>query len=292
MVRVGFIGLGHMGGPMAHKLVEAEYDLVVFDLVPDRVESLVRAGADSAETAREVARRSDVVFLCLPSHEEVEAVVLGDEGIGTVLDPGDILVDTTTSSPEVSAKVAAALSDRNVTFLGAPVSGGPTGARDGTLTVMVGGEADAVETCTPLFESFASDVFHVGDQPGHGHAMKLLNNYLSYVNFVATTEVTLAGNAIGLDEATMIDVINRSSGHNSWTEDKFPDEILTGDYDLGASLAIGEKDVALGWKVISTNGPDIGLGDVILEAIREAAEAEGYETDLTRLFAYYERQSE
>lgn len=287
MVAVGFIGLGHMGGPMARRLLEPDADLVVFDIDRAAVDAVVEAGAARAETARDAAAEADVVFLCLPSNIEVEAVVLGEDGIAPALEPGDVLVDTTTSVPETSARVGAALSERRVGFLGAPISGGEGGAERGTLTVMVGGDASDLEAVRPLLESFATTIVHVGSEPGHGHAMKLLNNYLSYVSMVATTEAAIAGQDLGLDLETMLEVINHSSGRNSWTEDKFPDEVVPGTFDLGATLGIGEKDTDLGRAVLDQHGLDLGLVDLVLESIRAAKAELGADADLTEFYRFH-----
>ncbi|MFC7133260.1 MULTISPECIES: NAD(P)-dependent oxidoreductase [Salinibaculum] len=287
MTSVGFIGLGNLGGAMAEKLVEHGHDPLVFDIDDDALDTLVAAGATAADSAADLAARSDVVMLCLPSHTIVEQIVLGENGIADALSPGDILVDTTTSEPETTQRIQERLDEDGIDFLGAPVSGGRPGARQQALTVMVGGDGDLLETVRPLLDAFAGNIYHVGDQPHHGHAMKLINNYLSYVNMIATTEATLAGEALGLDLETMLAVINDSSGRNSWSEEKFPEEVVTGEFDRGSSLNIAEKDVELGRAVVSKHGPDLELADVVLAAIRQSKDELGGETDLTRVYEFY-----
>jgi 3-hydroxyisobutyrate dehydrogenase-like beta-hydroxyacid dehydrogenase len=287
MTSVGFIGLGHLGGAMAEKLVEHGHDPLVFDIDDAAVDTLVAAGARPADSARDLADRSDIVFLCLPSPTIVERIVLGEDGISGAMSAGDVLIDTTTSEPETTRRIQARLEDLDVGFLGAPVSGGRPGARDESLTVMVGGEEQYLETCRPVLDAFAGKIYHVGDEPHHGHTMKLLNNYLSYVNMIATTEATLAGEALGLDLETMLAVINDSSGRNSWSEDKFPEEVVTGRFDRGSSLQIAEKDVTLGKAVVNQHGPGLELADVVLDAIRRAREDLGDQTDLTRVYEFY-----
>jgi 3-hydroxyisobutyrate dehydrogenase len=285
---VGFIGLGNIGGAIAERLVEHDHDPIVFDIDEAALETLVSAGATPAESAADLAHRADVVMLCLPSHTVVESVVLGEDGIADALSEGDILVDMTTSQPETTERIQTRLAAAGVGVLGAPVSGGRSGARAETLTVMVGGDETDLETVRPLFDAFTGTLYHVGDQPHHGHAMKLLNNYLSYVNMVATTEATLAGEALGLDLETMLAVINDSSGRNSWSEEKFPEEVVTGEFDRGSSLEIAEKDVTLGQAVVSEFGPDLELADAVLDAIQEAKADLGPEADLTRVYEHYE----
>jgi 3-hydroxyisobutyrate dehydrogenase len=226
---------------MARHVVDAGHELVAFDLDSDALDRLVEAGATAAESVEGVGERADIVFLSLPDPAAVEAVVEDLEG---ALEPGSVVVDLTTSTPGTSRDAAERLAETDVTFLGAPVSGGKSGATAGTLTLMAGGDGAAVEACRPYVEPFASDVFHIGDDPGHGNAVKLLNNYLSNVALVATSEAITLGQEAGLDAETMCDVFNVSSGQNTSTKQKFPDHIIPGE-DIGFALGLMEKDMRL-----------------------------------------------
>jgi 3-hydroxyisobutyrate dehydrogenase len=226
---------------MARHVVEDGHDLVAFDLDSDALDRLVDAGAARAESVGDVGTRSDIVFLSLPDPAAVEAVV--DDLTGAMED-GSAVVDLTTSTPSTSREAAEKLDEHGVTFLGAPVSGGTSGASAGSLTLMAGGDPATVEACRPYVESFAADVFHIGDDPGHGNAVKLLNNYLSNVALVATSEAIALGREAGLDAETMCDVFNVSSGQNTSTMQKFPDHIIPGD-EIGFALGLMEKDMRL-----------------------------------------------
>lgn len=241
MPTLGFIGLGQMGGRMARHVVDDGHELVAFDLDEESLERLVDAGATPADSVGDVGARADIVFLSLPDPAAVEAVVAD---LAETLESGSVVVDLTTSTPGTSRDAADRLADRDVTFIAAPISGGKSGATAGTLTLMAGGDAAAVEACRPYVDSFAADVFHIGDDPGHGNAVKLLNNYLSNVALVATSEAIALGREAGLNAETMCDVFNVSSGQNTSTKQKFPDHIIPGE-EIGFALGLMEKDMRL-----------------------------------------------
>jgi 3-hydroxyisobutyrate dehydrogenase-like beta-hydroxyacid dehydrogenase len=285
MPTVGFIGLGDMGGPMATHLVEDGTDVTAFDLVDERVEALADAGARPAASAANAVEGADVVFLSLPGPEEVEAVVDDIEG---ALEPGTALVDTTTSTPETTEVLADRLGERGVDVLSAPVSGGKHGAQAATLSVMVGGDRAVFEACRPLFEPFAADVFYVGDGPGDGHAVKLLNNYLSYTALVATSEAVVLGEVAGLDRERLIEVFDVSSGRNSSTAEKFPEQVLTGEYDTGFPLELTEKDVRLFAQFGEECGTPLLLGTVVRHLVGYARSHQGDDADMTRIYDFVE----
>lgn len=281
MVSLGFIGLGQMGGPMATHLVAAGYDVTVYDLRSDAVDEVVDAGASGATDPRAVGRNADVVFLSLPGPPDVEAVVGELEG---VLQPGDVIVDTTTSTPGTTDRIAADLTDQGVDILGAPVSGGRAGSEAGTLSVMVGGDPSVFEACVPLLEAFADDIFHVGDSPGHGHAVKLLNNYLSTTALVASSEAVLLGQRVGLDLETMCDVFSVSSGRNSAVEDKLPEQVATGQYDVGFRLELVEKDIRLLCEFGEDNQTPMLVANVVRNLVGYVLTQHGGSADMTRVY--------
>ena len=280
METLGFVGLGRMGRPMAAHLVAAGHDVVVYDRRREAIEDV--ADASSADSAAEVGDVAAVVFLSLPGPKAVEAVA-GE--LAATLDEGSIVVDTTTSTPETTRTVADRLAERDVTVLGAPVSGGTAGAVEGTLTAMVGGEAAAVERCRPMLEAFASDVVHVGPDPGHGHAVKLLNNYLSFSAMVATSEAVALGRSAGLDLETMCAVFNASTGRNSATEDKFPDFVAEG-RDVGFSLSLMEKDARLLMRFADENDVSLPLAGLVRSEVGRTRSRYGTDGDMTDVYDY------
>jgi 3-hydroxyisobutyrate dehydrogenase-like beta-hydroxyacid dehydrogenase len=240
---IGFVGLGQMGGPMSRRLLAAGHELVAYDEREEAVQALVPEGAQPAGSPAEVAERAEVVLVSLPTPEVVRAVALGRDGLiqGSAM---RTYVDLSTTGQAVAMEVAAALAGRGVVTLDAPVSGGVRGAREGTLAVMAAGPTAELERVRPLLEVFGR-VFHVGERPGLGQLMKLANNFLSATAIVATAEAIALGVKGGLDPATMIAVINASTGRNTASEDKFPRQVLTGSYAAGFTAGLLTKDLGL-----------------------------------------------
>lgn len=285
MVTIGFIGLGDMGGPIVRHLVGAGYDVTAFDIDDDALAEATEAGATPATSNADAASGVELVFLSLPDPPTVELVVAE---IDDALESGTVLVDLTTSTPETTNSVAEKLSRMGVAVLGAPISGGKHGARAGTLSVMVGGDEAVYEACKPVFETFAPDSFHVGDAPGHGHAVKLLNNFLSYTALLATSEAVIVGESAGLDPELLVEVFNASTGRNSATEDKLPNQVLTGEYDTGFPLSLTEKDVRLFTEFAERQGTPVLLGTVTRLLVGYARSVEGDDADMTRVYDFLE----
>ncbi|MFI7447546.1 NAD(P)-dependent oxidoreductase [Nonomuraea sp. NPDC049714] len=239
--RVGFIGLGNMGGRIVRRIVDGGQAVLGFDLDASRAAAV---GATAAATVTEVVRGSDVILMSLPDSKAVEAVVRGDEGILAASRAGQIVVDLSTAAPGSTVRLHAAFAERDVEYLDAGVSGGAAAAEKGTLTIMAGGSAAALEELGGLFELFTSKVFPMGES-GAGHTAKLLNNFLNAVSLAATAEVMVAGRKAGLDLRTLLDVLNASSGVNFATLNRFP-RIIEGDYlEGGLTGALMMKDVVL-----------------------------------------------
>lgn len=287
MATIGFVGLGTMGGPMAEHLVNAGHDLTVYDIDDDAVARLTDAGASAASSPEAVANQSSVVFTSLPRPEHVELVVVGDDGLQKGLDAGDVLIDLSTSTPGTTEQIADKLAELNVAMLGAPVSGGRTGSENGTLSVMVGGDGTILEACQPYLSAFAADIIHVGDESSHGHAMKLLQNYLNFTAMVATAEATVLGEKAGLDMETMLEVFNASSARSVATEVKFPEHVLPETYDRGFTLALTEKDISLLVKYAEEYNAPLMLGGTVRNLIGYARSELGGDSDQTLLYEYF-----
>ncbi|MDP2084247.1 MAG: NAD(P)-dependent oxidoreductase [Gemmobacter sp.] len=244
MTRTAFIGLGAMGAPMAERLLDHGFDLVVFDPAPQAVASLVARGARAAGSAAEAAAGCDVVFACLPNPEVSRAVALGTAGIATAKGVG-IYVEMSTIGSDTVADIAQGLAVHGIATLDAPVSGGPRGARAGSLTVMAAGPQAVFDLCRPRLEAIAGRVFHVGITPGQAQVAKLANNMISAAGMVASFEAVTMGVKAGLDADVLIDLINVSTGRCGATLDKFPQSILTRSFDYGGKLGTMYKDVML-----------------------------------------------
>ncbi len=210
-MRLGFIGVGNMGGPMAGHVIAAGHDVGVYDLKPESVAPLVEAGARPCTTPGEAADGAEAVLLSLPMPADVEAIVAGPGGLFETMLPGAVILDLTTSSPAVSRRLAAEATERGFAFLDAPVSGGVGGARKGALAVMVGGPVEVFETFRPVLATFAAKVVHCGDV-GAGNVVKVINNMLAFTNMLATTEALLLGAKAGVDPKILREVVKASSG--------------------------------------------------------------------------------
>jgi 3-hydroxyisobutyrate dehydrogenase-like beta-hydroxyacid dehydrogenase len=286
MERIGFLGLGTMGSRMAGHLLDAGYEVTVFDLQPAAVEAMVEAGATAADSPEEVARASDIVLLSLPGPDEVVAVV---EQLESGFQEGSVLVDLTTSLPSTTNAVAEELAGLGVEVLGAPVSGGRSGAEAGTLACMVGGDEAVFERCEPVFEEFSGNVVHVGETPGHGHAMKLVNNYLSFVAMICTSEAIIIGQTVGLEMETMLDVLNSGSARNTATSLKFPEYIVPETYDMEYNMGLVEKDMGLLVEVTENEHLPFMVGGTIRQVIAYIRSELGSEADYTEMYKYFHR---
>ena len=284
---VGFVGLGQMGGPMSRRLLAAGYELVVHDVRAEAVDDLVAGGAAAAASPAEVAERAELVLVSLPTPDVVRTVALGPDGLirGGAL---RTYVDLSTTGEAVAVAVAAALAARGVTTLDAPVSGGVRGATNGTLAVMVAGPAPALARARPLLEVFGR-VFHVGERPGLGQLMKLANNFLSATAIAATAEAVVLGVKGGLDPATMLAVINASTGRNTATEDKFPRQVLTGNYAAGFTAGLLTKDLHLCAAAAQALGVPMPVAAAVYSQWQRAVAELGADADITRIVALVEQ---
>ena len=218
-----------------------------------RTELAERVGARPAGSVAEVADSCDVVLLSVPDSTAVEAVVLGDGGLLARARSGQVVVDLSTAAPESTRRIHGLLADRGAAYLDAGISGGAAAADKGALTLMVGGDLQDLDRVRGVIDHFSAKVFHVGES-GAGHATKLLNNFLNAVSLSATAEVMVAAKKAGLDLATVLDVLNASSGVNFATTNRFP-HIIRGDYlEGGLTNALMMKDVVLYAEFISALG--------------------------------------
>jgi 3-hydroxyisobutyrate dehydrogenase-like beta-hydroxyacid dehydrogenase len=250
MTAVGFIGLGNMGGRMARCLISKGTPVLGFD---PRTENVTAVGAEVAESAQDVTRRSDVVLLSLPDSRVVESVMDGPDGVIAAAREGQVIVDLSTAAPESTRRIHADLAERGAAYLDAGISGGAAAAEKGALTLMVGGDADALDRVRGVLDQFATSIFHSGPS-GAGHTTKLLNNFLNAIALSATAEVMVAGRKAGLDLATLLEVFNKSSGINFATINRFP-KMITGDYLKGGlTNTLMLKDVVLYTELLAELG--------------------------------------
>ncbi len=261
----GFIGLGNMGEPMARNVAAKGCKLIVNDIAgtADRAPE----GSIIAQSNDEVARRAKVIALSLPTLEVNRAVI---SEIAKASEPGTVIVDTCTIGIEAAQKNSEILKQANIIYLDSPVSGLKFRAEEGTLVSMVSGPPNGVERARALIEGYSRALFHIGDEPGQGQRMKLLNNAICIASYVITAEALSYGEAGGLEISEMLEVVNESSGQNFATKHLFPKYVATEKYDeSGCEAHIVEKDIGL---FVKGSQADQTPNNVITEAHNILAE--------------------
>ena len=243
-MRVGFIGVGNMGGPMCRNIIRnTNHEVTVFDLNPDAMAACTALGAAAGNSVSGVAAGSDVVFTSLPMPRHVEDVALGAGGIAESARPGTVLIDLSTNSPATAKRVCAGMEAKGIGMLEAPVSGGVPRATDGTIVIMVGGDRAAFDAQLPLLKSFSKEVIHVG-AIGMGSVAKLCNNMLAFCNAAAAAEAMMLGLLAGIDTHKLYDVICNASG-NSDAFRGLGQKAFARDFNPGFALDLAHKDLRL-----------------------------------------------
>jgi 3-hydroxyisobutyrate dehydrogenase len=273
-MRIGLVGLGNMGSPMAARIRAAGLELDVFDTRADVSRAVAgTCGAAAAASLATLAARSEVVVTMLPDGTAVHRVVLGPgDRLLDGLAPGAVVIDMGSSSPTGTRALGAELARHGIGMLDAPVSGGVRRAADGTLAVMVGGDPALVARCDPLFRAVGQQVFACGPL-GSGHAMKALNNLVSATGLLAAAEALVVGRRFGLDPGRMLEVLNASTGRNHATEHKLAQFVLSRRFDAGFSLALMVKDLTTALDLARDTGTPASLSDECRALWTQAAAA-------------------
>ena len=270
--RIGFIGLGIMGRPMARNLLEAGYPLTAWNRSRPGIDALVEAGAKAADSPGAVAKRSDIVITIVGDSPDVEQVALGEGGIIEGAHDGVVHIDMTTISPAVTRKIAERYAEAGVKMIDAPVSGGEQGAIDGTLSIMAGGRVEVFERCRPVFDVLGRTGVYCGPT-GSGQVVKLCNQVVVGLNNLAMSEaLTLAAKA-GVAPATMIEAV-RSGAGASWALEHLAPRILAGDFQPGFKIAHQQKDLRLALELADERAAPLP-GTALVRQLFTALEAEG-----------------
>ena len=281
MSRYGFIGLGNMGGPMAANITAGGFEPLVYDKAGTAARAPV--GAAIANSLAEVAAGADTVFISLPDGSVVgrvlaELLALTDIRVSSV-------IDLSTIGIEAARENARVLEEAGITYIDAPVSGGSTGARAATITVMWSGPEGTMENHQAVLSTFSKNQFNVGTKSGQGQALKLLNNFLTAVSMVSTSEAMSFALANEIDMKMALDVVNVSTGQTTASSDKFPNRILTGTYDAGFAMSLMSKDVNLYHDCVSATGTSKYVGSLINDIWNKANETMPG-SDFTRIFEF------
>ena len=265
---VGFIGLGTMGGPMAQNLLKKGHQLVVFAVHAAVVRMLADAGAETAETPKDVAARSEVVITMLPDAPDVERVALGRDGVIEGIRAGSVYIDMSTIDPGTTRKVGAAMAAKGVAMIDSPVGKTADHAVAGTLTLMVGGPAETIARARPVLDCMGTDFFHCGEL-GAGQTMKLLNNLLAAAVGEASIEALVSGTKAGLSLETMMSVLRTTMAWNNQLAISMPKRSLVGDFKPGFMMKLAHKDCRLALKMVEDLGVAAPVGRAALESLSE-----------------------
>ena len=268
MTRVGFVGLGIMGSPMAVNMVRAGHEVVGHNRSPGKADALVEAGGSSADSVPEAVRDAEVVCVMVTDTPDVRDVLLGEEGVLASVAPGTVVVDFSTIRPDVTLELAAAARDAGVRLLDAPVSGGQVGARDGVLSVMVGGEEDVVQEVRPLLEVVGRTVVHVGPN-GAGQTVKAANQLLVAAHLQALGEAVVFLDAYGVDLAPALRVLGGGLAGSAVLEQK-RDNVLEQSFEPGFTLALHDKDMGILVAAAREKGVVVPLGALAAQLVASA----------------------
>ncbi|WP_428662504.1 NAD(P)-dependent oxidoreductase [Reyranella sp.] len=282
MAVVGFVGVGRMGGPMASRLLDAGYELCIYDVSPEALKPFAERGARVAASPAEVASQAEIVLVSLPTPDIVRQVALG--GNAGIINGSKVrqMIDLSTTGPGVAAEVAGKLAERQIGWVDSPVSGGMTGAKAGTLAVMVSCPKKIFGEIEPMMKTFGK-LFFAGEKPGMAQTAKLANNLLAATAMVATSEVMAMAVKAGLDPKLLIDIINASSGRNSATQDKFPRAILPRTFDFGFATGLSYKDVRLCVEEAEAMGVPMVVGGAVREMLAITRARFGADSDFTHI---------
>lgn len=286
--KIGFIGLGIMGRPMATNLMKAGYSLVVYNRSRERTKSLVEAGAREGHSPKYVAANSDVVLTIVTDTPDVERVILGDDGIVWGGRPGQIVIDMSTISPDATRRMADELKKKGITMLDAPVTGGEIGAINGTLTIMVGGDKKAYEETLPILQAMGKKVVYAGPS-GAGQTIKLCNQILCAVNQVGVSEALMLAAKAGADLNTMLEVTTSGAG-GSWALENLGRKVVAADLKPAFMVRLMQKDLALVMELarrLDLPLPGTALANQLLRAVE--AEEGGKELGTQAMIKTYER---
>ena len=285
--KLGCVGLGNIGEQLVRHLLLAGYEVLVHNNSAEAVSRLEDTLAEPVGDLKGLASAADAVLLSLPNSTIVEEIVLGRGGLVEGLSVGKVVIDTSSSRPSSTRAIAKKLTEKGADMLDAPVSGGVLRAKEGTLSVMVGGRREVFERCYAILEAFGGKIFYVGDH-GAGHLVKSLNNLLSATTLASAAEALVLAQRAGISPETFVEVINASNGRSYSTEVKLPRYVLDGSFDDGFALGLMVKDLKIALETAEELGLPMFVGST-LGQIWQAANAQGYGAEgHTAIYAFLE----
>jgi 3-hydroxyisobutyrate dehydrogenase len=288
-MKVSFIGIGNMGTPMAAHLIARGFDVTVFDVRQEAAREFVTAhGGKMATSLAEAGRAAQAAITMLPDHSDVRKVLLGTDGLVSVLTSGAIAIDMSTSDPNATRSIGHELAERGIWYLDAPVMGGVVFAKDATLDILVGGDDEQIDRCMPLFMAMGRHVFRCGPL-GSAHALKLLANYVNASTLVVVLEAIAVGLKFGLDVRSMTDALtSMCCGRQHPLEKKVIPQVLTREFGTGMALGLMAKDVSLAADFAYKIGAASALAGCMRQIWTDAATKIGTKADHTEIVKLWE----
>lgn len=278
--RIGFVGVGAMGAPMAGCLLKAGYPLAVFDNNPDRTAAFAEDyGIKPTTTLAALGKESDVIITILPNSAIVQDVLFGPQGLAAGLRPGTVVIEMTSGIPSQTVEFSERLARQGVILFDAPVSGGVPRARTGELTIMAGGEKADIDAAMPILNALGS-VISIG-KVGTGHAMKALNNLVSSAGYLIGIEALIIGSRFGIEPETMVDVLNVSTGMNNSTQKKFKQYVLSRKFNSGFAMSLMVKDLNIALGIAHENNVNAPFSDLCRNLWAGASAVLGPQADHT-----------
>jgi 3-hydroxyisobutyrate dehydrogenase len=284
---VGVIGLGRMGGPVAHRFMQSEFPLTVWDTDPARREPFENSDRVCVAPPGEMACACGILFFVVPSSVQIAECLKGKDGVLQNARKGLLICDLTTSDPVETRKLARRAARPGIDYLDAGMSGGPAGILAGKLTLMIGGDAKVLRKARPFFAPFVENVFHLGPL-GSGHAMKLIHNMVLHTIFLATCEGARMTERMGMKVSDMIDVFNVSTAFSYASRHRFPNNILNGSWNGQARIYNPWKDVGIAVRLAKECGANVGFGERTLAFLEKAVSRGMTEEDYTLLYRDYD----
>lgn len=288
--RIGFIGLGMMGTPMTACLAKAGFQLYLADADAGRL-SDVQATLKASALTPDNANALDVLITMLPNSNIVESVLLGEGGWAASLAPGAVVIDMSSSEPARSRDLGQKLKSLNLQYLDAPVSGGVKRAVDGSLAILVGGDADIMQRCRPVLDAMGKNILHIGDA-GSGHAAKALNNFVSAAGLMATVEALHVAKRFGIEPEVMVDVLNASSGGSNTSLNKAKQFMLSGSFGSGFSMLLMNKDLRIAKGLSDALDYPLTFGQSAIKVWNDVSQNATPTTDHTEMYRMLAKEGE
>ena len=272
---IGFIGLGNMGLPMATNLVKAGYDVIGFDTNPVSNGKFVAAGGKTVANRGQLIQQSNIILTSLPTPAVVSTVYLGEQGLIALANEKTILVDFSTVNPQLNDELHVEAKAKNLSYLGAPVSGGVIGAINATLTIMVGGDEQTHQNMKPIFEKLGRNIYHLGNSPSIGTRIKLLNNLMIAFYTEAVAETIVLGEQVGIKADVLFEVLNNSYGQSRIFERNYLEYMKNDDYNPGFTTNLLLKDLKIAQQMAAQAGVPLPIGDHLVSLYATISD-EGY----------------